>query len=284
VRQLEPALLVSSLFCTALADLLATQIGIPWCFLNPSFYFGDHGTQAWEDDFVGLGAGWFRYILLPHCERATVVLHATDRQFDPPPSDLPDHHHYIGPLFGEPPHDPASFLEEPGAPWALISLSTVPQDGELAIARAALRALKDKPVRTLLTLAQGHPRGELGTIPKNARVREFVPHGPVLDNGALVVSHAGHGIVMKGLYHGVPMVLVPWGRDQSGVARRAEALGVAVVVRREECSEERVAEAVDRVIGDERYARAATQVSQRMRTEDAANRACLHIEELIERA
>lgn len=111
VKQHQPVLLISSLFCTSLADFLANEIGIPWCFVNPSFYFGEHGTAAWEDDFVGLGAGWFRHILLPHCDRANLVLHATDREFDPPPAGLPDNHHYIGPLFWEPPADePASFL------------------------------------------------------------------------------------------------------------------------------------------------------------------------------
>jgi len=55
-----------------------------------------------------------------------------------------------------------------------------------------------------------------------------------LANSRLVISHAGHGIVMKALYHGVPMILVPWGRDQPGVAARAEALGVATVIRRDE--------------------------------------------------
>ena len=73
VRQLEPALLLSSLFCTALANHLAKELGIPWCFVNPSFYFGEYGEQKWEDDFVGLGAGWFRYILLPHCDQANLV-------------------------------------------------------------------------------------------------------------------------------------------------------------------------------------------------------------------
>ena len=284
LHQLQPALLLSSLFCTALTNILAKEIGIPWCFVNPSFYFGDYGEQTWEDDFVGLGAGWFRYILLPHCDQANLVLHATDPQFDPPPTGLPNHHHYIGPLFWEPTlKESASPPEEPGLPWALISLSTAPQDDEITIARAAFQALANKPVRTLLTLAPNHPRDELGPIPRNALVSEFVPHGMVLNNASLIVSHAGHGIVMKGLYHGVSMVLVPWARDQFGVARRAEELGVAVVVRREECSYERMTAAVDQVFGDERFSRNALAISQRLQNENPEDRACLHIEDFLRR-
>jgi len=284
VKHWQPAVLISSLFCASLADLLAKRISIPWCFINPSFYFGNHGMQAWEDDFVGLGAGWFRYILLPHCDRADLILHATDSAFDPPPNDLPNKHHYIGPLLWEPEaNEPAPFLLEPGEPWALISLSTVPMGGEMAIARAALQALADKPVRTLLTLAPEYTRDELGTIPDNAVVCDYVPHGLVLGKAGLVVSHAGHGIVMKCLYYGVPMVLIPWGRDQFGVARRANALGVANVVRREDCLDGRVADAVNRTFADFSYARKASEISQRLMMEKPVDRACQYIEDIIGR-
>ncbi len=37
-----------------------------------------------------------------------------------------------------------------------------------------------------------------------------MPHSAVLKRSCLLVSHAGHGIVAKSLYYGVPMVLVPW--------------------------------------------------------------------------
>jgi Glycosyltransferase family 28 C-terminal domain len=106
----------------------------------------------------------------------------------------------------------------------------------------------------LVTLPPGHAREELGQVPANARLAGFVPHGPVLGRACLAVSHAGHGIVMRALRHGVPMVLVPWGRDQPGVAARAEALGVAALVPRAACTEERVAEAVGRVLAGPRTA------------------------------
>ena len=112
-------------------------------------------------------------------------------------------------------------------------------------------------------------------------VSGFVPHSQVLNNAALVVSHAGHGIVMKSLYHGVPMVLVPWARDQFGVAARAEALGVAVVVPREDCSDQRLGTAVNRVFEDERYVRKAAEISQRLANETSEEYAYRYIEELM---
>jgi hypothetical protein len=35
----QPTVLLSSLFCMGLADQLASDLAVPWCFVNPSFYF-----------------------------------------------------------------------------------------------------------------------------------------------------------------------------------------------------------------------------------------------------
>jgi UDP:flavonoid glycosyltransferase YjiC (YdhE family) len=106
------------------------------------------------------------------------------------------------------------FLHAPGPPWVLVSVSTLSQAGEVAIAQAAVRALRHENVR----VAPDHAV-ELGELPDNVYLSGYVPHSAVLTGSRLIISHAGHGIVMKALYHGVPMVLVPWGRDQPGVAR-----------------------------------------------------------------
>ncbi len=62
----------------------------------------------------------------------------------------------------------------------------------------------------------------------NVRVERFVPHAPVLDRAACVVCHAGMGITQKALAHGVPVVAVPFGRDQPEVARRVEVAGAGI--------------------------------------------------------
>jgi UDP:flavonoid glycosyltransferase YjiC (YdhE family) len=103
----------------------------------------------------------------------------------------------------------------------------------------------------------------------------------VLERGALLVSHAGHGSVMKALWHGRPMVLVPWGRDQPGVAARASALGVAEIVPRVEASEQRLSVAVDRVLTDARMTEAAAREAARLRATNPPAAAATLIETLL---
>jgi MGT family glycosyltransferase len=210
----------------------------------------------------------------------TLILHATDPAFDVLPARLLGHHRYVGPLLWETPAVAPAFLRTPGPAWVLVSLSTLPQDGEVDIARAAIRAFQREAVRVLVTLAPEHVRTALGAVPDNVYLSDYVPHSTVLQDSRLVISHAGHGIVMKALYHGVPMVLVPWGRDQPGVAARAEALGVAVVVQRDARTDAAVAQAVRRILDDPRYTERVCTVSRRLQAEDAVTAACMQVESL----
>jgi UDP:flavonoid glycosyltransferase YjiC (YdhE family) len=116
----------------------------------------------------------------------------------------------------------------------------------------------------LLTIGPDHERSELGDLPSNVRVETVVPHSVVLQKSQLVVSHAGHGTVMKALWYGVPMLLVPWGRDQPGVAARAEALGVATVVPRESADAESIATAARQVLSSPAVVAAARHHAVRL--------------------
>jgi UDP:flavonoid glycosyltransferase YjiC (YdhE family) len=284
LEPLRPALLLSTLFCMPLAEMLASKFTAPWVCVNPGCYFGDDAHRPWEADYPGIVADMFRHWLLPPTQRATAVLHATDPIFDPPPEQPLPNHHFVGPLELETAPNPeaSSFLDEPGEPWVLVTLSTLPQTGDMALARAALSALANDPVRVLLTLAPGHARDELGPVPSNARVEGFVPHGLVLDKACMIIGHAGHGMVMNALRHGVPMVLVPWGRDQTAVAARAANMGIAEVVPRSECTAESLAKAVARVRCNPLYADIARRASTRLRADDPLRRACSILEGLLE--
>jgi UDP:flavonoid glycosyltransferase YjiC (YdhE family) len=100
----------------------------------------------------------------------------------------------------------------------------------------------------------------LGSPPENARVVPYVPMSRLLPTCAAVVFHAGSGTMLAALAAGVPMVLVPVAADQPTNAERCEAAGVGVVVRRDARDAAAVRDAVDRVLGDERYAAAARRV------------------------
>src|SRR5215510_997896 len=101
LQERQPAVLLSALHGLGLTDLLASALAVPWCFINPSFYFGEDSARPWDADFRGPGVHAMRSWFLPLSQRASLVLHATDPVFDVPPAHLPRHHHYVGPLLWE---------------------------------------------------------------------------------------------------------------------------------------------------------------------------------------
>jgi UDP:flavonoid glycosyltransferase YjiC (YdhE family) len=264
-------ILVASLFSAGPVRLAAESAGLPWVAVNSTFYVGPGPPRSPEEDF-GSRAPLFSGYFGTNMDEADRVLHASDRVFDFGFGGLPAHHHYVGPLLEDTLGDYPSWLDEPGNPWALVTVSSLKQD-DIAIARAALAGLSTLPLRVLVT-AGPHAAQALGELPQNARVEQYVQHGPVLTKARLMVSHAGHGSVMRALWHGVPMVLVPWGRDQGGVADRAAHLGVAKVIAKADVSAKRMADAARSALGDDAMAAKIAIVSLRLRAMDPVHTAC----------
>jgi len=275
----SPHAVITSLFGVEAVDLARPTC--PWAVVNSTFYIGPDPPRPLEQDIgpraIPLVA---RYATL--LDSPDLVLHATDQVFDLGFDRLPPGHHYVGPLgTWEPPVEAPAYLDEPGEPWVLVSISSQLQD-DLPLAQLALDALADRRVRVLVTLGPGHRREELPAMPRNARVEGAVSHSAVLRRAVLLVGHAGHGTVMKALWHGCPMVLVPWGRDQPGVAARARALGVAEVVSRQEATRDAVAAAVDRVLSSQAMRDHCAGEAARLQSTDPPARAATLVEALLQ--
>jgi UDP:flavonoid glycosyltransferase YjiC (YdhE family) len=146
----------------------------------------------------------------------------------------------------------------------LASVSTVgPSDGELLTVLAA--AVDGEDVDVVLTA-----RGELPSLPENVRVAPFLAHDAVLPRVSAVVSHGGNGTVTHAVCAGVPLVLLPDGRDRFEVARGAVAAGVGVELRREDADPEAMRSALRSVIDDAGYRRRAQAIAARTAKDDAA--------------
>jgi UDP:flavonoid glycosyltransferase YjiC (YdhE family) len=242
-------------------------------------YLGPNAPRPIEDDIAARAVPLLRrYARL--AAAAGMVLHATDQVFDFCFDRLPAGHHYVGPLgVWEPVSDTPAYLEQPGGPWVLVSISSQQQD-DLPLADAALAALAGKPVRVVVTLGPGHRPDEVAIRPANAHLEQVVPHSAVLKRGALLVSHAGHGSVMKALWEGRPMVLMPWGRDQPGVAARARALGVAEVVPPGEGAAQALAAAIERALNSADMRHNAAAHAARLQATDPPAAAAALLESL----
>jgi MGT family glycosyltransferase len=156
---------------------------------------------------------------------ASLIISYTAEPFEYPRTDWPEKVRLVGPGLWEPPAEAPAWLDDIKQPLVLVTCSTLFQN-DRRLAKVACQAFAGEPLSAVVTTADIDP--STLSPPANVRIERFVPHSLLLDHAACVVCHAGMGITQKSLAHGVPVVAVPFGRDQPEVARRVEVARAGV--------------------------------------------------------
>jgi UDP:flavonoid glycosyltransferase YjiC (YdhE family) len=185
----------------------------------------------------------------------------------------------VGPLLWEiageagvaPPPEPA------GAPVVLVAPSTA-QDHEHRMLRAALEGLADEPVRVIATWNRREPDPPL-EVPPNAVVVDWLSYAKTMPHCDVVVSHAGHGTLMRALACGCALVCCPATGDMMENAARVDWAGLGVRLPRRLVTPRGVRLAVRRVLASERIRARVAEAQAWCAEHDGAARAA----ELVER-
>jgi UDP:flavonoid glycosyltransferase YjiC (YdhE family) len=198
-----------------------------------------------------------------------------------PKAMLPPHALRVGPTVWEPPLERQlpEWVERLGRerPAVLASVSTVGA-ADTRLAATVGEAVQGEDLDVVLTFAAA---GALPPLPANVRVMRFTPHGALLPRVAAVVSHAGNGTVTRAACAGVPLLLLPDGKDQFDVARGAAAAGIALVLDREQADATRVRSALWTLLKDARYRIRARELARRAARYDAAATAADAVETFL---
>ena len=205
---------------------------------------------------------------------APLTLYLTAEPFEYRRSDWPASYRLVGPLSFEPSAESPEWLDEINQPIVLVTTSSEFQDDGKLIG-AALDGLRDEDLFVVATLPSGDP--STFDVPTNARVQRWLPHSVILPRATCVITHGGMGATQKALAAGVPVVAVPFGRDQHEVARRVEVSGAGVRLPSSKLTPRRLREAVDQA-RNQRHA--AHHLARELASAGGATRAAEEIEAL----
>lgn len=197
------------------------------------------------------------------------LLLATSRAFDFEAEQLPENIRYVGPQLDEP-----SWAESWASPWpadeirplVLVAFSTTFQDHAGTVQRV-MDAIAGLPVRGLVTLGEALDGREL-SAPGNVVIRRSAPHGQVMQDAAVVVTHAGHGTTMRALAHGVPLLCMPMGRDQNDNTARVVARGAGLELSPSAAADE-IRDALHRLLNEPPFWTAAQQLGGAVASDSA---------------
>src|SRR4029078_2689646 len=146
------------------------------------------------------------------------------------------------------------------------------------VLQRATTALKELPVRGLVTTGRAIPVESIHAT-ANVTVVERAPHSEVLKHASAIVTHAGHGTVIKALAAGVPVVALPLGRDQLDNAARVVHHGGGRELK-PEASSEAIARAVRRLLEERSFAAGAQRLAAEIASETAEDLAVEELERL----
>ncbi len=145
--------------------------------------------------------------------------------------------------------------------------------------------LKEFPGDYELILSCGDPNGSVG----GKRIENLVVHEwmteqsywRTFERADVIVSRAGHETIMKAVSEGKPLVLIPPPNhtEQANNAKRAEELGVAVVLDQSRLDAAMLAEAISRTLRDNRES--ALRLSETLGSESGVRAVVEAVSQLV---
>ncbi|MEU1241660.1 glycosyltransferase [Micromonospora parva] len=193
--------------------------------------------------------------------------------FDFPRTRLPDSFHYTGPFHDEDSTEPVSFPWEQldDRPLIYASMGTL-QNRLPHIFEAIATACAGLDAQLVISLGSTDVEPPTG-LAGNPIVVRYAPQLDLLARASLVITHAGINTTLEALAHGVPMVALPVGNDQPGVAARLTYLGAGEFIPVHKVTPARLRAAIDTVSGDPAYRAKAQHYKRRIAELDGVRRA-----------
>ena len=176
---------------------------------------------------------------------------------------------YTGPFVHAAQRPPVEFPWErlDGRPLIYASLGTL-QNGSEHIFKTIAEACAPLDAQLLISLGGGLDEASVGKLAGDPVLVRFAPQLEIVKRASLVITHAGINTVLETLSEGVPLVAVPLGNDQPGVAARVKAHRAGVVVPLRRLNAARLRHAIEQVLGDPQYREAARRLQSAIRQLD----------------
>lgn len=273
VAEHHPACVVGDSVCIW-GKLLARRHGLPFICSTTTFAFNDQSARLMKrqpGEVLRMLLGMPRMarklrqlrehghdapdvISLIGNDTKTPTIVYTSRLFQPMAEAFGDSYAFVGPSvmqrYPRRPHD---------RPLVYVSLGTVLNNAP-DFYRSALQALSGMDCDAILSIGDAVDPAALGPVPGNVRIFPRVNQLEVLAGADVFLTHCGMNSVSESLLCGVPMVLFPQHGEENAVAIRCEQLGAGLRLKRPSAS--CIRSALEAVLGDDRYRRAAQTVAE----------------------
>lgn len=211
----------------------------------------------------------------------------TSRELQPQIELFGPQYHFVGPSLDQGvrarlPLFPYSRLES-NRPIIYISLGSVL--AHTRFYRQCIRAFNDTPYTVVLNIGNRLPLSAFPAAP-NILVCNYAPQLEVLERAAVFITHGGMNSAQEGLYHQVPLLVVPQVSDQFLVADVVQKRGLGQWLPMRKVTPGRLRRAAEALLKDQLLKERLAEASQALKEAGGYHRAANVVEaylgELVE--
>lgn len=293
IREFQPDCIVSDSVCFW-GKLFAGKYNIPFICSTTTMAFNQYSARLMKQglgEIVRMFTGMPRiqakmkllnengypaenFVSIIQNDNETNTIVYTSRKFQPMVETFSERYVFVGPSVAN--IYPGGGKKE--RPQVYISLGTV-LNNNVAFYKECIDALKDMECNVVISAGRNTDIAALGEIPDSFTVEPYVNQLEVLADSDVFVTHCGMNSVTESLYNGVPMVLFPQHSEENAVAIRTEELGAGV--RLKKGKSKLIRKAVQEVLSNEKYRKAAQEIGDDFKQCGGARMAADFIEGVI---
>jgi len=194
---------------------------------------------------------------------APMTIVYTTKLFQPNADSFDESYKFVGPSISKRfTMEPFNFSGIQEEKLIYISLGTVSSNNAQDFYHVCFDALGSTEYSVIMSIGRQTNIETLGSIPPNFIVKSYVPQIDLLQKTKLFITHGGMNSTSEALYYGVPLIVIPTGKDQPAIARRVSELGAGIQLSMDGLTSTQLREAVSTVFSNESYRMKAVEIGQ----------------------
>jgi len=199
------------------------------------------------------------------CNTAPLTIVYTTREFQPGGDSFDQTFKFVGPSISPRPALQDFDLDAiKGNNPIYISLGTV-FNYAIEFYKCCFEAFGETDHTIIMSIGSRVQISDLGEIPANFLVKNYVPQTDVLQCAKLFITHGGMNSTHEGLYYGVPLIVIPQSADQPIIAKQVVSIGAGIELQMQGLTANQLREAADQVLNQASFNNSVTAIKETFR-------------------
>ncbi|AGK54606.1 macrolide family glycosyltransferase [Bacillus sp. 1NLA3E] len=196
------------------------------------------------------------------CNPAPLTIVYTTREFQPFGDEFDQTYKFVGPsISSRSTRENFDLAAIKGKSPIYISLGTVFNQA-IEFYKLCFKAFGNTDHTVVMSIGEKAQISDLGEIPTNFIVKNYVPQTEVLKFSKLFITHGGMNSTHEGLYYGVPLIVIPQSADQPIIARQVADIGAGIKLQMQSLTINQLQEAANHVMNHPSFHKAVANIRE----------------------